>query len=354
MLLQYLKNSFQDMHKPFISVVIVNWNGRKYLNDCLTSLSKVTYKNREVLFIDNASTDDSVVFVKEKFPKIKIIINDRNLGFAQGQEVAFKQAKGDAVLLLSMDTIVEKNLIDELVTSLYAKKDIGCVQPKILLYPQTSLIDSIGSFFLMNGDLYHYGREKSHTLSQYNKPMEIFSAKGACMLIKKEVLKKVGLFDKDYFAYFEETDLCMRIWLAGYKIMYVPNTAIYHTGGGSSKQMASSFILFHSYKNGISTYIKNLSFKYLVRVLPVMISLYQITFLAYFIQGNFSSALAVQKAIGWNIIHLKKLLTKRKKIQDTIRAVSDDTYIPHLTKKVSLAYYYYQFFGGLGKYRDKI
>ena len=342
------------MNKPLVSVIIVNWNGRKYLNDCLSSLAKVSYKKVEIIFVDNASTDDSVSFVKKHYPYFKIVINSKNLGFAEGQEVAFRNAKGEALLLLSMDTIVEKNLIDELVKTLYASNKIGVVQPKILLYPEKNLIDSIGSFFLMNGDLYHYGREKDHTIAVYNKPMEIFSAKGACILFKRSVLEKTGLFDKDYFAYFEETDLCMRIWLSGYKIIYTPRTTVYHKGGGSSKQMASSFILFHSYKNGISTYIKNLSLKYLIQVLPRMIFFYELASIGYLLQGNYKITWAVQKAIVWNVFNIKKLLRKRKIVQEKMRVVSDDTFLPKLTKKVGLDYYYYQFFGGMEKYKDRI
>lgn len=340
------------MKSPLVSVIIVNWNGKKYLKDCFSSLVKNSYKNIEIIFVDNASTDGSVSFVKKHYPSFKVFENLTNLGFAGGQEIAFRKAKGDAILLLNIDTIVEKNLISELVKGLYSDKKIGAVQPKILLFPEKKLIDSIGSFFIINGDLYHYGREKNHLLPLYNKKMEIFSAKGACILFRKDVLKKTGLFDKEYFAYFEETDLCMRIWLAGFKVMYIPTTAIYHKGGGSSGQMASSFVLFHSYKNGITTYIKNLSGEYLIRLLPSMIIFYQFAFFAYLFQGNLTCAWAVQKAIGWNMLHIKDILRKRKMVQEKIRVISDKKYLPHLTKKIRPSYYYYQFFGGLDRYED--
>lgn len=340
------------MTSHLVSIIIVNWNGRKYLGNCLKSLSKVLYKNIEIIFVDNASSDDSVDFVKRNLPSCKIIVNTKNLGFAEGQEIAFSKAKGDSILLLNTDTIIEDNLISELVSALYSKSTIGAVQPKILLYPQKDLIDSVGAFFLSNGDLYHFGREKNHRMPIYNKPMEIFSAKGACILFRKEVLKKTGLFDKDYFAYFEETDLCMRILLAGYKIMYIPSAVVYHIGGGSSKQMASSFVLFHSYKNGIATYIKNLSLWYLIKLLPQMILFYELAFFGYLLQGNFLNAIAVQKAIWWNLSHIKDLLNKRKIIQEKIRVVPDSSFLPGLTKKIRLSYYYYQFFGGLDKYVD--
>lgn len=340
------------MYNPLVSIIIVNWNGRKYLDDCLGSLSKCTYKNIEIIFVDNASSDNSVSYVKKLFPKIKIIQNKTNLGFAEGHEIAFKTCKGSAVLLLSMDTIVEKDFLTEMVKALSENNNIGAVQPKLLMYPKQELIDSIGSLFLMTGVLYHYGREKNPHLLKYNKPMEIYSAKGACLLFRKEALQKTGLFDKDYFAYFEETDLCHRIWLAGYRIIYTPRAVVYHKGGGSSKQMMASFIYYHSYKNRICTYIKNLSFKYLFIVLFYTIIMYELAFTIYILTGKFRNAIAVQQAILWNILNLKSILKKRKYIQTKIRVRKDDEFLPQLIRSVRLSYYYNIMFGGLEKYRD--
>ena len=305
-----------------------------------------------MITITDASSDDSVAYVTDNFPKIKIIRNKENLGFAEGHEVAFKKAKGKAILILNTDTIVEKNLLDALTKKLYESSVIGAVQPKIVIYPQKNLIDSIGSFFLINGDLYHFGREKDPRLPIYNRPMEIFSAKGACILFKREVLEKTGLFDKDYFAYFEETDLCIRIWLSGYKVVYTPETLVYHKGGASAKKAVSSYIQFHSYKNRICTYIKNLSFKYLCRVMPATILLYECASVFHILKGRFNIAWAIQKAILWNILHIRKILKKRKHIQVKVRKVKDDSFLPKLTRQVKLSYYYYQFFGGMERYRD--
>lgn len=339
------------MHNPLVSIIIVNWNGRAYLKDCLGSLSKISYKNIEILFVDNASSDDSVTYVKQNYPKIKIIVNSKNLGFAEGQEGAFKKCKGPAVLLLSMDTIVEKDFLTELVKILYSSRDIGAVQPKLLMYPRTHVIDSIGSFFLMSGMLYHFGREKDPKNPIYNKTMEIFSAKGACILFRKEVIQKTGLFDKEYFAYFEETDLCHRIWLAGYRILYTPSSTVYHKGGGSSKQINYSYILFHSYKNRLCTYLKNLSFFYMVQVIPKTLFLYFCVSIFYLCTGKASLVGSVTKAVFWNLLHLSGTLAKRKYIQTNIRKVDDKTFLPKLTKQVRLSYYWY-LATGLSQYRD--
>jgi GT2 family glycosyltransferase len=339
------------MVKPFVSIIIVNWNGKKFLDSCLGSLSTIAYKNVEIIFVDNASSDRSVEFVKANYPKVVIIHNKKNLGLSGGHDVAFKKAKGDAVLLLNTDTIVGKRFLNELVAVLFSNQEYGGVQPKLII-PKYNVIDSIGSFFLPGGNLYHFGREKNPHLGIYNKTMEIFSTKAACMLIKTTVLKKTGLFDKDFFVYFEDTDLCMRIWLAGYKVIYTPKTIVYHKGGGASKQMPPSYIEFHSYKNRICTYIKNLSPKYLLSVLPVMIFLYEVAASIYICTGKISIAWAIQKGIIWNIIHVKQTLRKRRYIQKYIRVVSDDDFIPKLTRNVRLSYYFYQIFGGMEKYVD--
>lgn len=340
------------MKNPLVSVIIVNWNGLRFLKDCFDSLAKTTYKNIEIVFVDNASTDSSVEYVQRNFSSVKIIRNKTNLGVSEGHDIGFKNTKGDAILLLNNDTIVKKDVIKTLVKALYADKSIGAVQPKLVMYPKGVLIDSVGCFFLSTGDLYHYGREKHPDDPKYNNYMEIFSTKGACMLIKRKVLERTGLFDKDFYAYFEDTDLCIRIWLSGHKIIYMPSATVYHKGGGGSRQMMQSYILYHAYKNRICTYLKNFSFKYIVKTIPRTFMLYQIAFLGYLFTGKMSYALAVQQGILWNIVHIRSIMNKRKFIQQKIRKIKDDDFIPRLTKKVSLSYYYYQFFGGLDKYRD--
>jgi GT2 family glycosyltransferase len=341
------------MHNPLVSVIIVNWNGIRFLHNCLGSLSKIKYKNTEIIFVDNASIDDSVTYVKKNFPNIKILQNKENLGYAQGHEKAFKMTKGELILLLSTDTIVEINLLDELVKAIYSERNIGAVMPKLLMYPRKDLVDSIGSFFLDSGFLYHMGRQKDQLKPQYNISQEIFSAKGACILFKKSVLEKTGLFDKDYFAYFEDTDLCHRIWLSGNKVLYWPNTSVCHVGGGASKQMVPDFILFHSNKNRLCTYIKNLSPKYLIKVMPLILIIYQIAFIGYLVRGKLSAAWSFQRSIIWNLFNLESTLIKRKFVQNKIRKVSDDYFLPRVTRSVRLSYYYYLFSSeGLAKYYD--
>ncbi|MEK7450820.1 MAG: glycosyltransferase family 2 protein [Patescibacteria group bacterium] len=344
-------NSSKDMLNPLVTIIIVNWNGRVLLEDCLSSLLKISYKNKEIIFVDNASTDNSLEYAKKMYPGMKIIQNSKNLGYAEGHEEAIRKAKGELILLLSTDTIVKENMLSAMVVAIYKEKNIGAVMPKLLMYPNTNLIDSIGTFFVRSGVSYHFGREKDSKLPIYNKSMEIYSAKGACLLFKKNVLEKTGLFDKDYFAYFEETDLCHRIWLAGYKIIYTPDTEVYHKGAGTSKKIARAYIQFHSFKNRLLTYLKNLSTVNIITVLPLTLLVYQAIFLLFLLTGKFRIAFAVQGAIIWNLLNIKKTLEKRRYIQEKIRKISDSEFLPKITRSVRPSYYYYMF-KGLGLYND--
>ncbi len=342
------------MVNPLVSVIIVNWNGKELLEDCLKSVYKTTYKNKEVIVVDNASKDDSVEYVKKNYPSARIVINKENLGFAEGNDVGFLQAKGDAILFLSNDTLVEKNVIDILIKTLYSSSTIGAVMPKILQYPQKEKIDSVGSFFLNSGFLYHYGHDQKDQ-KQFNKKQEIFSMKGACMLFKKEVIKKVGklgIFDKDYFAYFEETDLCHRVWLSGYKVLCEPSTAIYHKGGRTSKRINYAWIQYNSFKNRIATYIKNFEVQNILTVLPLHLIFCEVTSFGYLAKFKFNESWGIQKAIFWNIIHLNETLAKRKVIQTTMRKIPDSEFLPKLTWHVRLSYYYYLFTGHLDRYKE--
>lgn len=339
------------MLNPLVTIIIINWNGKSLLYKCFSSLKKVSYKNKEIIFVDNASTDGSLEYAKTLYPGMKIIKNKKNLGYAEGHEEALKRARGKFILLLSTDTMVKKNMLGAMVSAIQSEKNVGAVMPKLLMYPNTKLIDSIGSFFVRSGVSYHFGREKDSNIPIYNKKMEIYSAKGACLLFRKDALQKTGLFDKDYFAYFEDTDLCHRIWLAGFKVVYTPETEVYHLGAGTSKKIARSYIQFHSFKNRLMTYIKNLSAGNLVEVIPLTLLVYQAIFLLFLITGKFKTAFAIQGAILWNILNIDKTLKKRRYIQTKIRKVKDEDFLPKITRDVRLSYYYYMF-KGLGGYRD--
>lgn len=340
------------MNKPLVSVIILGYNGKKYIDMCLKSIFAMSYKNIEVIFVDNASVDGSSDYIKKNYKKVIILKNEKNLGFAGGHDIAIKHAKGDAIITINIDSFVEKNLLDVLIPELYKSPDIGMVYPKLVEYPNSNLIDSIGSFFTITGILYHFGHDRDESLPIYNKPLEPYATKGA-LLVRMSVIKKIGFFDNDYFLYFEETDFCHRLWLAGYRIVYVPTTKNFHIGAGVTRTMKESFIIFHSEKNRVCTYLKNLSFGYLWKVLFFIFLIHESSSIYFLIKGRFGNAWAIQKAIFWNIFHIRKTLQKRKIIQTRIRKIKDQDFLPKLSKPISLRYFYHWAFGGIGSYTDE-
>jgi len=341
------------MRNHLVSIIIVNWNGLPDLKECLESLKNIIYKNIEIIISDNGSRDGSVEYIKnlqQKQKRVILIENGKNLGFAQGNNVAIPKAKGDLILFLNNDTIVDKNFLMPLISQLTLSKAVAGVQPKILCYPRTTIIDSIGSYFLHTGFLYHYGHNKPDQ-EKYHRRSEIFSMKGACMLFKKSVLDTVGVFDSKYFAYFEETDLCHRAWLAGYKIIYVPNSIVYHKGGQTAKHLPSAFVEYHSNKNRLYTYLKNFEFTYLIKVIPLHMLFLEISACVYLFLLRFSLFIAIQKAILWNASNIQMLRADRKAMQK-IRKITDNEYLPRLTKKVRFNYYYHLLATALAGYKD--
>ncbi|MCX6745862.1 MAG: glycosyltransferase family 2 protein [Candidatus Parcubacteria bacterium] len=214
-----------------VGIIIVNYNGLEYLSDCLTSLLNLDYPRGEykIFLVDNASTDDSVNFVKNNFPQIEIIINKENLGFAEGNNIGMKKALSenfDYVCLINQDTISEPDFLHKLVANAEGDESIAAVQPRLMLYPEKDKVNSLGNSIHYLGFGFSSGGYQNFDGNL--QPKEIAYASGAAVLIKKEALEKVGLFNPDFFMYHEDLDLGWRLRLAGYKILVVPSAVVYH------------------------------------------------------------------------------------------------------------------------------
>jgi GT2 family glycosyltransferase len=327
---------------PLVSIVIVNWNGLHWLKMCLPSLDKQQYKNIEILLVDNASTDASIAWTKKQYPKVRIFRNTKNLGFAGANNVGYRHAKGAYVLLLNNDTVVKPNFLTELVKKAQSSPDIGAVQSKLLLMDDTTRLDAAGAFLTPTGFLLHWGfGKKDHP--KYDKTESMYTAKGAAVMFPKAVLKEVAIdnniFDPDYFAYFEETDLCHRIWLTGKRVVYAPKSVILHKMGGTSTGMDNAFIQYHSFKNRIRTYLKNLEVRELVKLLPVHFVFCQVFSLVSLLKGKFALSLAIQRSIIWNIQEFPRTLLLRRHIARTMRKIADAQYLPRVMRYPSMRYF---------------
>jgi hypothetical protein len=222
---------------PLVYIIILNWNGKEDTIACLRSIERVKYPNFSVILVDNASSDGTVEYVKDKFPSVKIIANSENLRFAGGNNVGIKYAlerNADYVLLLNNDTEVAPDFLPELVRAAENDKSIGIAGPKIYYYEGNKMIwFAGGKVEFWKGWISHIGiREPDY--GQYDFAREVDYITGCCMLVKREVIEKIGKLDESFFIYGEDADWSLRASRAGYSLVYVPSSIIWHKVSASS------------------------------------------------------------------------------------------------------------------------
>ena len=263
--------------KPLVSVIVLNWNGKKYLKDCFTSLKNQTYSNFEIVLVDNASQDGSVKFVKKNFPEIKIIENKENLGFAEGNNKGMRLVKGKYIFILNNDTKIDKNCLERLIEVTGRNNKIGMLSPKILSFKNPKSIDSVGLNIYFDGMSRGRGRMEMDE-GQYNQDKEILLPSGCAALYQKKMLDEIGLFDENFFAYCEDTDLGLRGRLAGWKAISVPSAIVYHYYSGTIKEY-SSFKAFLVERNHFWVALKN--FPLILLILVPFYTMIRYFFLIY-------------------------------------------------------------------------
>ena len=333
--------------KPLVSIIIVNYNGRMHLARCLDSVKKMNYKNIEVILVDNGSNDGSVEFIEKNYGWVKLIKNRENLGPIIARNMGIKKSKGYLIAFLDNDTEVDKNWLKELVNSM--EKDVGVCASKVMLFDNRKLINSAG----MGCDIYGFAFSRGlkarglyeKDVGQYDKVGEVFAAYAAAMLVRKDVLKKVGYLDESFGMYYEEIDLCWRIRLAGYKILYVPKAVVYHKIGGP-KAWFTLKNKYYTEKNRFATMIKNYSAIMLIKIIPLylMMKFFELMFYLFFRKIRMAAGIIL--ALMENIKGLPNVLKERKKI-GAIRKVDDKGIIKHMVKG---SMEFYMFMKGYGKY----
>lgn len=250
-------------NKPTVGVVILNWNGRRFLEKFLPPVLATSYEPLVVYVADNGSTDDSLEYLRKEFPKVKLITLPKNEGFAAGYNAALQQVDEELLVLLNSDVEVTSGWIEPVVELFEKDVRIAAVQPKILDYANKKRfeyagaaggwLDSLGYPF-SKGRIFDVLETDEH---QYDKQEDIFWASGAAMFIKKSVFLETGGFDPYFFAHQEEIDLCWRIHLAGYRIVSCPQSVVYHVGGGTLSKNSPRKI-FLNFRNNLIMLWKNL------------------------------------------------------------------------------------------------
>jgi len=328
------------MNYPKVTILIPNYNGKKWLTQCLATVEKSTYPNKEILVVNNGSTDDSREFVEKKYPEVKLIEIKKNKGFAGANNVGVRAANGKYVLLINNDTEVPPNFLSQMVARMESDKTIGVIQPMIRSLRKRFLLDAACSFYTSTGFQYHYGYYQPYKKKQYNKEYFVYSAKGACLFTRREEYLRLGGLDEDFVCYVEESDFCHRMWLAGYKVLYLPQSYIYHWGGGDMSVMEKSeTTIYRSFRNRFYSYIKNLSLFELIKLLPVHIVFCEAMIFSALLRGIIRYGLAAQLGTVWWIFHLPRILKKRRLVQDKIRKVADHDFLPLIKHDPPLSYY---------------
>lgn len=330
--------------KSLISVIIINYNGREFLESCFSSVLKTNYGKFEVIFVDNASTDDSVRYILENFVDERIvkIQNDKNYGVPGARNIGFKKARGEFLVFLDNDTKVDNEWLSELVKVFENDHTIAVAQSKLLNMLEKKKFDHAGDYLTPLGYLYERSNQ-SMDKGQFDKVADIFNAKGAATMIRSSVFRELGMYDDSYFMYLEETDFCFRVWLAGYRVVFVPKSIVWHafnTPLKETKKHYSNYIVrFYGCRNYIMTLIKNLSLGSLLKILPLHILGWFVLSLLFLLRGKVFDFIWIIKGILWNLFNLSGTLKKRFYVQKEIRKIKDSIFFKKVMIKMPLKFY---------------
>ncbi len=326
-----------------VAVVILNWNGRDFLEKFLPSVTEFSAEHAQVIVADNASTDGSVEFLKANFPDVQIIVNAENGGFSKGYNDALRQVETEYYVLLNSDVEVTENWIAPILSMMDADRSIGACQPKILCEHDRTRFEyagAAGGFMDAYGYPFCRGRlfdVLEEDLGQYDDVREIFWATGACLFVRAELYHSLGGLDEDFFAHMEEIDFCWRLKNAGYKVMFCPDSAVYHVGGGSLPK-SSSRKTYLNFRNNLLLLVKNLPASRIGWVLFVRMFLDILAALNFLLKGSRSDAGAVWTAQLHFIRALPNCLRKRRELQQKqVKPMFKGSIVAeHFLRKVSL------------------
>jgi GT2 family glycosyltransferase len=284
------------------AIVILNWNGEKFLEQFLPVLIRHTkLPGTEIIVADNASTDSSLALLSNKFPEIRTIILDKNYGFAAGYNKALEQIDADYYVLLNSDVEVTPGWLEPIIQYMSDNQDVAACQPKILSYYKRTHFEHAGAsggfidkygFPFCRGRILGIAEEDK---GQYDENIDVFWATGACMVVRSDIFRKTGGLDDEFFAHMEEIDLCWRLKSRGYRIVCIPQCKVYHIGGGTLN-VESPYKTYLNFRNNLLMLYKNLPNKHLRRIMFIRFWFDYIASFQLFITGKPKNAISVFKA----------------------------------------------------------
>ena len=305
-----------NSNKDLVSIIILNYNGEKFLENCLESIIKETNCNFEIIVVDNDSPDKSGEKFSKKYQTCKFILNKKNVGVSEGLNIGIRNANGEYIVLLNNDLIVAPKWIEYLFEA-HKEKGVGLYQPKFLKMRDRNIIDSAGNLINIFG--FGFSREKGKKdILQYNSIEEIGFAAGTCLFCSKEIFDKVGLFDEKLFAYNEDLDLGWRAKLLNYRSFYVPKSIVYHYGSAQWKWSGEKFYLLE--RNRWIILLSNYETKTILKLIPSLLII-EVMLLLFFTKKRM---LLKKLKSYWGIIRLGNHIRNRKKSLNKIRTVNDN------------------------------
>jgi len=319
----------QNNENPLVSIIILNYNAGRLLEECIDSIYHSNYENFEIILVDNDSKDNSHVKCKEKFPLINLLENKKNLGYCEGNNVGIRHAKGEFVIILNPDTIVDPDWIKELLNG-YQKNGNGIYQPKFLTIDNKSIIQSTGNMIQLFG--FGYSRNKGDKdENQFSDIENINYASGTCLFTSKQILTKLDLFDSFLFAYHDDLDLCWRASMQGIQSYYIPTSIVFHPSEGFSFKW-SNFKFFLLERNRLYCLFTHYSRSTILKFLPSLVLVDIAVSLFYLKNGLFAEKIKASMNILKNF---NKINSRYTEIQEK-RTVNDKEIISEFKNEVVL------------------
>ncbi len=304
---------------PLVSVLIVTYNGYALTRRCIDAVRCNEYPKYEIILVDNGSSDGTVEKVRQEFgDSVKIIALRENLGPSAARNRGMRTASGEFVAFLDNDTVPDSKWLVNGVARMAKDSKIGALQCRLMLNSARNRFDYAGDYLGSCGFLVQRVQTGEENIGQADSEAVIFSAKSAGMLCRRDAFETVGGFDDDYFIFVEETDLALRMWIAGYTALYLPTSVVYHEFGSSRDVLDdrhTRLVRFHGCKNYVCTLTKCLEMRTLVKVLPLHLALW-IAFAGWnFFKGEWRSALWIFEGLWWNVVNFRSTITKRRIVQ---------------------------------------
>ncbi len=336
---------------PNISIIIPHWNGVDVLSECLDSLNKSDYVDKEIIIVDNASSDNSPQYIRENYPDVRLLENKSNRGYAGGCNRGAKEANGNWLVFLNNDTIQEPDWLDHLVGAVGQSENVSAVQPKIRNYYTRNLFDYAGGaggymdlfcFPFARGRIF---LQLEEDCGQYDDTIEIFWASGTAIMVCKNDFFEAGGFDETFFAHQEEIDLCWRLQLMGKRIMVEPKSLVYHKNAVSIP-MFSFQKYYLNHRNSFIMLLSNYNLLLTIYLFPIRLILEFVAMLYAAVKWDWKHVGAILKSMGWITIHLKYISRKRKALRQ-IRQCKDRELMVKLYRGSIVYAHYIQ---GVNKY----